>query len=276
MADITTIILTLNEEMNIAGAIESVQPFSKRIIVIDSFSNDNTTVIAKEYGVEVIEHEFINQAQQFNYALGKLDITTKWILRIDADERVPEKAAIEIEDLCKKYADTNINGIVVRFSVTFLGRTLRHGGIYPIRVLRLFKYGIGYIEERSVDEHTRLRYGKCVEMKNDLEHHDNKSLNVWINKHNKYSENEMEEYYRAYIADESHIVQLNARLKRFIKNNVYYRLPIGFRAHLYFWYRYYFLLGFLDGTPGKIFCFLQAYWYRFLVDAKIYERGLKQ
>ena len=53
--------------------------------------------------------------------------------------------------------------------------------------------------------------------------------------------------------------------------NVYYKLPIGMRSYLYYIYRYYFRLGFLDGQEGKIYAFLQAYWYRFLVDAKIYE-----
>ena len=68
--------------------------------------------------------------------------------------------------------------------------------------------------------------------------------------------------------------QLNksAKIKRFVKMNIYYKLPLGTRAHLYFLYRYYFKLGFLDGKEGKIFAFMQAYWYRFLVDAKIYER----
>ena len=62
-----------------------------------------------------------------------------------------------------------------------------------------------------------------------------------------------------------------AKMKRVVKNSGYYRLPKFFRAHLYFIYRYYIKLGFLDGPEGKIFHFLQAYWYRFLVDAKIYE-----
>ena len=69
-----------------------------------------------------------------------------------------------------------------------------------------------------------------------------------------------------------------AKMKRVVKNDGYYRLPKFFRAHLYFFYRYYIKLGFLDGPEGKIFHFLQAYWYRFLVDAKIYmsvrKRGL--
>ena len=69
-----------------------------------------------------------------------------------------------------------------------------------------------------------------------------------------------------------------AKRKRVVKNSGYYKLPKFFRAHLYFVYRYYIRLGFLDGVEGKIFHFLQAYWYRFLVDAKLYEcekKGVK-
>ena len=63
-----------------------------------------------------------------------------------------------------------------------------------------------------------------------------------------------------------------AKFKRFVKFNIYYKLPLGTRAHIYYLYRYYWKKGFLDGKEGKMFAFLQAYWYRFLVDAKIYEK----
>ena len=87
MADLTAIILTLNEEKNIKECIESIKTLAKRIVVVDSFSTDKTVEMAKELGAEVIEHEFINQAQQFIYAIDTLNIDTKWILRLDADER---------------------------------------------------------------------------------------------------------------------------------------------------------------------------------------------
>ena len=114
-------------------------------------------------------------------------------------------------------------------------------------------------------------------MKNDLEHHDFKLLRDWIDKHNLYSEKEMEEFFKNNNTKASHkLINPVAKVKRAMKNNIYYKLPIGIRAHLYYWYRYYLQLGFLDGKEGKIFCFLQAYWYRFLVDAKIYERKLME
>lgn len=276
MADITAIILTLNEEKNIGDCIRSIQPIVKRIVVVDSFSTDKTVEIAKELGAEVLTHEFVNQAQQFIYAQNTLDIQTKWVFRIDADERLTEKSAAELEGLTQKHADDEVNGIVVRFEVSFMGKSLRHGGIYPFKKLLVFKKGTAHMEKRNMDEHIVLDIGESVEMKNDCLHQDFKSLYEWIDKHNKYSNREVLDYFDSEKAQESSTLNKSARFKRRVKFKFYYKLPMGLRARLYYWYRYYFKLGFLDGREGKIFAFLQAYWYRFLVDAKIYEQKIKQ
>lgn len=271
MADLTTIILTYNEEKNIANAINSVKKLAKRIVVVDSFSTDKTIEIAKSLGAEIIEHEFENQAKQFIYAINHLEIDTQWIMRLDADEIISKKASKEIEEICFFNKDTDINGIVVRFEVNFLGKKLRHGGIYPFRKMIIYKKDKGYMEDRAMDEHIVLNEGKSIELKHDSYHRDYKDLNAWIDKHNKYSSREVEDYF---LNNNQESKQLNksAKIKRFIKFKIYYKLPLGTRAHLYYLYRYYFKFGFLDGKEGKIFAFMQAYWYRFLVDAKIYER----
>ena len=128
------------------------------------------------------------------------------------------------------------------------------------------------MENRNMDEHIVLDEGVSVEMKSDCLHYDYKNLTAWIDKHNKYSSREVMDYLSP--KDETEGVKLNrsAKLKRFVKFKIYYKLPMGLRAKLYYWYRYYLKLGFLDGKEGRIFAFLQAYWYRFLVDAKIYEK----
>ncbi len=131
MTDLTAIILTKNEELNIADCIRSIQSLAKRIIVIDSFSTDKTIQIAERLGAEVQQHEFINYSKQFLYGLNETDIQTTWVLRIDADERLTDASRKEIEKLCNENMHTDVNGIVLRFEVTFLGRKLRHGGIYP-------------------------------------------------------------------------------------------------------------------------------------------------
>jgi len=275
MADLTAIILTKNEEKNIAECIASIQGVAKRIVVIDSYSTDETVVIARGLGAEVYQHEFENYAKQFQYGVDIADIRTKWTLRIDADERFTQESAKEIEHLCNENEDTDVNGLVLRFTVTFMGKPLKHGGIYPFRKLLVFKTDKGYIEKRNMDEHIVLTEGRVLFTQNDCEHHDYKDLTYWINKHNSYSSREVMDYYQFREADVSaELLDAKAKLKRFIKFKIYYRLPMGMRAHLYYLYRYYFKLGFLDGKEGKIFAFMQAYWYRFLVDAKIYEQEL--
>lgn len=273
MADLTALILTKNEEKNIEYCIRSIRPVAQRIVVIDSFSTDNTVEIARGLGAEIHQHEFLNYAKQFRYGMEIADIQTTWVLRIDADERLTAESAAEINALCEQHTHTDVNGLVLRFEVTFMGKKLRHGGIYPFRKLLVFKYGKGQIEDRNMDEHIVLSEGRSVEVRNDSEHHDYKDLTYWTSKHNWYSSREVLDYY-AFRDDPREGAALNAkaRMKRFIKFRIYYRLPMGMRAHLYYWYRYYWKLGFLDGKEGKIYAFLQAYWYRFLVDAKIYER----
>ena len=138
--------------------------------------------------------------------------------------------------------------------------------MYPWKKLICYKTGKGDIEDRAMDEHIVVFEGRVTELKNDSLHFDFKSLEVWTAKHNWYSSKEAADYFAIEKrSDEKH------SLKTVIKNKLYYKLPIGTRAHIYFIYRYYLKMGFLDGKEGKIYAFLQAYWYRYLVDAKIYE-----
>ncbi len=275
MSDLTVVILAQNEEKNIVRSVSSVKKIAKRIIVIDSGSTDRTIELAKESGAEVVYHSpFVNYATQFNWGLEHTNIQTKWVLRLDADEQVTPQLADEIEQMLEEHDSDDINGFELRCRIIFMGKWIKHGGTYPLIIPRLFRYGFGKVEMRKMDEHTLIE-GKVLRMQNDLVHYDFKGLHEWIEKHNKYSVRECQDYFER---KESHEEQMQGNLagnqrqrKRFLKNGVYYNLPLFLRAHLYFIYRYYIRLGFLDGKEGKIFCFLQAYWYRFLVDAKIYE-----
>lgn len=273
MVDLTAIILTFNEEKNIIHCIESIRTIAKRIVVIDSFSTDNTVAIAKELGAEVYQHEFVNQAKQYIWGVEVADIRTKWVFRIDADERLTPESSAEIQEICRENENTDLNGIVVRFKVTFMGKDLRYGGYYPFCKLLVYKNGKAYMEDRGMDEHIILTEGRSVELQNDSLHCDYKGLSAWIDKHNKYASREAEAYFHNSLEKKIEKgLNPRAKIKRFMKLRVYYKLPMGLRAHLYYIYRYYFKLGFLDGKEGKIFTFMQAYWYRYLVDAKIYEK----
>lgn len=267
-ADITAIILTKNEEINIADCIESVIETVKRIVVIDSYSTDRTVEIAKGYSAEVYQHPFENYAKQFMYGVEISNIDTMWTLRIDADERLTPDSATELEKLCDDNMDNDVSGIVLRFKKNFLGKDLRHGGVYPWKKMNCYKTKLGTIENRKMDEHIILSSGNVIEMKNDSLHFDFKSLEHFVAKHNWYSSRETVDYFEH---TEQYKQKKQIDFKTWIKMNIYYRLPLGMRAHVYYLYRYYILRGFLDGREGKIYAFLQAYWYRYLVDAKIYE-----
>jgi len=276
MADLTTIILTYNEELNIEECIRSVKNISKRIIVVDSFSSDKTIEIARELGAEIYQNNFVNHSKQFKFGLERANIETNWVFRLDADERLTKESSAELESLCNENEDTDVNGIIIRFEVTFLGKKLNHGGIYPFKKLLVFKYAYGDIEDRNMDEHIILKKGRTVELKNDSLHFDYKNLTFWIDKHNKYSSKEVQDYLDSLSRiDEDAKLDRSAKIKRIIKYKIYYKLPMGMRALLYFIYRYFLKRGFLDGKEGLIFAVLQAFWYRFLVDAKIYEVSRK-
>ena len=164
--------------------------------------------------------------------------------------------------------ETDVAGIVLRFKKNFLGKDLYHGGVYPWKKMNCYKTKQGAIEDRKMDEHIVLSSGSGVEMKTDCLHFDFKTIEYWINKHNWYSSRETVDYFEN-LENKKDMSEID--FKTWLKMNVYYRLPLGMRAHMYYLYRYFIKLGFLDGKEGKIYAFLQAYWYRYLVDIKIYE-----
>ena len=274
-SEITILILTMNEEDNLPNALASVADFADRVVVVDSGSTDRTLEIAREAGADVYENPFVNHAIQVNWGLDNTDIATPWIFRLDADEVVlPELARFLREDLAALAED--VDGIQIRRRIHFLGRWIRHGGCYPNYVLRIFRTGRARCEMAFMDEHMVVE-GRTRELDADIRDENTKPLRWWTAKHNWYSDRELFEL----LEKETAAAQPGAVLprlfgtpverKRWFKTNVYGRVPLAWRSWLYFLYRYYFKLGFLDGPEGRIYHFLQAYWYRFLVDAKLFE-----
>lgn len=261
--DITVIILTKNEEKNIEYSIKSAKQIAKRIIVIDSGSTDRTVKLATECGGEVYFHEWLGHAAQFNWALDNCNIKTTWVFRLDADERISKELAIEINNKITDNLYSQVKGFAMRWRVYFMGKWIKHGGTHKPYFLRLFRYGFGRVEDRLMDEHIIVN-GKVENLKGDLIHYDYKGLDAWLSKHIWYSQLEMQMYDSQKEQSEKSEIQIK-------KRNFYYKLPLFLRARFYYWYRYYIQFGFLDGREGKIYIYLQAYWYRFLVDAKIYE-----
>lgn len=269
MADLTVITLAYNEEKNLPDCLSSVKDIAKRLVVCDSFSTDKTEEIAKSFGADILKHEFYNYASQYIYAEENANIDTKWVLRLDADERLTEEAREEIERICNENSDTDISAVDVYYKVSFLGRELKH---YPFHKVILYKFGKAHLENRNMDEHITVTEGRSIVLKNKLIHNDYKGLTAWVDKHNKYSSREVLDM----LGENEEKVDLKSlsmatRIKRFMKFGIYYKLPTGLRSYLYYLYRLYVKGGILDGKEGRIFAFLQAYWYRYLVDAKMYE-----
>lgn len=269
MQDITVIILTKNEERNIENCIKSAKQIAKRIIVVDSGSSDQTVELARVNDAEVVYHDWIGHAKQYNWALDHCGINTEWVFRLDADEMISKELADEIHEELGIEQCKNIVGYEMRWRIYFMDKWIKHGGTHKPYFLRLFRYGKGRVEEKLMDEHIIVS-GEVKKLKQDLIHHDYKGLDAWLNKHICYSQLELEMYSIQNAEKSYNHIEGNEAQKK--KRSIYYRLPIFFRAKLYYWYRYYLQLGFLDGKEGRIFLFMQAYWYRYLVDAKIYEK----
>lgn len=271
VADLTVIILTMNEGKNIKSCINSVSGIARRIIVVDSGSTDNTIELANGLGAEVFYHEFENYARQFNWALDNINIETKWVLRLDADEVITSELAEEMYIEMDKHSDDEVNGMQLKLKQAFLGRWMKYGGTYPFVKLMLFKYGIGRIEDRKMDEHTILSSGSTIMLNNDALHYDFRDITYYIHKHNWYAIREAQDYIEKNMDNSVKALEEGNMKKHRSQKVMYYKLPKFFRAFAIFIYRYIFQLGFLDGKEGFIFHVLEDFWYRFLVDAKIYE-----
>lgn len=271
MIDATAIIMTKNEEKNIADCLQSMKNFAKRCVVIDCGSTDNTVALAKENGADVYFHEFEYYAKQFNWGIDNCDITTEWIIRLDADERFPEKLCEEIEDIIAKNKDEDMNGITIEADFFFLGRCMKYG-LRNKRKMMLFKKEFGRIEDRRRDAHSVISQGVSVSAKNRFLHYDFKDLDNYIRRYNWYATREMQDYIDFKNGASTEIKTDKAIIKqRKKKFGFYYKMPKYIRAWAWFIYNYIFRFGFLDGKEGLVFYFLECYWYRFLVDSKIYE-----
>lgn len=272
---LVAVILTLNEELHLARCIDSLNGVADEIVVADCFSTDATQEIARSRGARVIQHEWVNYATQFNWALTQLAADTDWVLRIDADEYLTPQL---LDEICTRLPGVGpaIDGVYCSRRMTFQGRLIRHGGVFPVRVLRLFRHGRGQCENRWMDEHIKVA-GPTVDFAGELIDDNLNNLTWWTTKHNHYASREAVDLLNLEYGFMPHdsVAGLRggsqAAVKRWVKEVVYARLPPGFRAFAYFFYRYVIRLGFLDGRAGTAFHFLQGFWYRYLVDAKVAE-----
>jgi len=269
---LSVIILTYNEEKHINRSIKSVLKISNDIIIVDSFSTDKTIKIASKFNVRIFRNKFVNQAKQFNWALNNIKIKNNWILRLDADEYLSKELIIEIK---KKLPEINlnkeINGICLIRKQFFLRKLIRFGGRGKLIMLRLFRKNYGICENRLMDEHIMIKKGKILKFKNFFYDDNFNNLENFKEKHERYAKREAKQYLIDQNNKRKSIFKYNTRtiIKKFLINNIYYKIPYQISSMLYFLIRYIFLLGFLDGINGLKYHYIQGFWYRYLVGKNI-------
>lgn len=273
--DITVIILTKNEQLHIARCLENVNQIAKKVYVVDCFSSDGTQEIARSLGAEVVEHEWPgNQAEQFNWALDNLPIETEWILRLDADEYLTDELITELNSIIPNLP-SSVSAVVFPLGRAFMGRVLKHGIVNGISMIRMFRNGKAKYEHRIMDEHLQVLEGETVTAKNKFIDDNRMPLSYFISKHNAYATREaallVSSEYRLNDSNNKGAKYADEVAAKREQKATYARLPLFWRAFGYFLYRYIIKLGFLDGKEGFLWDFLQGWWYRTLVDAKVYE-----
>ena len=256
---LSVVIITLNEEANIARTLKSVAPLvaegKGEIIVVDSGSTDRTCEIARELGAKVYVEEWKGFPAQKNSAIDKA--SGNWILSLDADEEVSQELAGDVAAVLSlgppaewcltkhnssfpvrrtNWSSLSPTGFYIPRRNFFLGRWIKHGGFYPDHKLRLFQRAAGRFEERVVHENAQVS-GATANLTGDLIHHAYPTLSGYIEHMNRYS-------------------SLGADLA--IKKNQISRSIFAFfwnvllRPRLTFFYNYVLRLGFLDGRQGLL------------------------
>lgn len=271
--DLSIIILTYNEESNIRQCLDSMQGITDNLLVVDSGSTDATLDILAQYRVKVISHPFENYSKQRNWAQANNPFQTEWVFHVDAGEQFSPA----LKDWMQKEFDpkSEFDGYLFCRRMIFLNRWIKHGGQYPIYHMRLFRADKGKCEEKVYDQHFVLNGRKSVLKKGiDLIDQVAPDLRTFTAGHNKWAIMEAAETLMSKEARgdvDAKIAGNPIEKRRWLKNNVFQKMPLFLRSFLYFNYRYFIQLGFLDGKEGLVCHFLQGFWFRFIIDATILE-----
>jgi glycosyltransferase involved in cell wall biosynthesis len=277
-ARVSVIVPVKNEAANLRRCLPALA-WADEVFVVDSRSTDETARVAEEHGATVVQFRFNGTyPKKKNWALENLPFRNEWVLIVDADEVVVPELADEI---ARRTAADEADGFDLNMKYFFLGRRIRHCGYNECWNLRLFKHRLGRYErmpaepgsiagDNEAHEHVELA-GRVARLRHELDHHAYPTIAAWVEKHNRYSSWEAEQYERFLREPVSPGIGRGKRLKRRLKK-VYLRLPL--RPLVRFVYAYFVRLGFLDGFPGLVFCTLLAF-YDFLSWAKVHERRVR-
>jgi glycosyltransferase involved in cell wall biosynthesis len=273
-SNISVLIPTFNEEVNLPHALKSVVGWADKVWVVDSESTDRTREIAKSMGAEVVVQPWLGYARQKNWALDNLPWQSEWLFILDADESITPELRDEMLAISKRDpAQVAEGGFYVNRLPHFMGRPIRHCGFYPSYNLRFFKRGKARYEDREVHEHMVVD-GETTRLNQIMLHEDRRGLEHWIAKHNRYSTLEAREIVKEQLrvsSKRASRLERGIAFRRWLKLHVLPYLPLSglFR----FFYMYIFRLGFLDGATGFRFCLLLAV-YDYFITLKLAELRL--
>ena len=253
MIKISAVIITLNEEKNIRSCLNAVHQVADEIIVLDSFSTDQTVEICKEFDVRLIQHEWEGYSGSKNYANSQA--THDFILSLDADEVLSEKLIQSIKEIKKTASDNE--AYVLKRITNFCGKWIRHGGWYPDPVMRLWNKNKGKWEGEI---HEKVKLDNSVKkqtLKGDLFHYSFHSIDQHLRTIDKFS-----------------TISAETRFKKGKKANSF---TIALKPIVKFIAMYLIKLGFLDGYYGFIVSKNSAY-SAYLKQVKLRElnKGGKQ
>lgn len=273
---ISVLIPTRNEAANLDACLASCA-FADDVVVVDSNSTDETAAIARRHGARIVNFTWDGRLpKKKNWALAHVDWRHDWVFILDADERITPDLAAELNRIVLQ---PECDGYYVNRRFWFLDGWLNHSGYYPSWNLRFFRHRLGRYEQFSavdatnsgdneVHEHVLLK-GGVGRLQHEMEHYAFPTIDVWLEKHNRYSNWEA----RLLLSDEAGVSAVEAPLdaalarKRRLKH-LSRKLP--FRPTLRFLYHYVWRAGFLDGYRGFVFCRLMGF-YEFLGAAKAQE-----
>lgn len=270
--DVTILIMTQNEEENVEFAIKSVINNFEQVIVVDSFSTDRTTEICKKYSkLEIYNNKFISFSEQRNWILNNCKIRNEIVFFLDADEYVNWEFIQELRNIIE--SNIPFDSIYLTPKYIFFETHLKYAYGHP-KIRRIFKNSKLVFTGEGAREYAN-KEGISLIMKTPFIHYDRKPISSWIDKHNKNSDREVASYFRNNPIENS-VIPIALKIKMWIRNSIWNRLPLLLRPSLYFVYRYFIQLGFLDMRPGYIYCYLHAYWYQSIIDIKILEAKSKK
>lgn len=276
---LTVLITTRDEEANLPRTLAAIAGWADQVCVIDSESSDATVEIARRHGAEVTslayEHGRIIP-WIFQWGLDNLPLRHEWVMLLEADQLVTPELHAEIAAVLARGDDVREAGFYLRRRQIFRGQPIRFGGYGGKRMLKLFRRGQGELDPVEQDTRVYVR-GPVGNLRGALEEHNRKEDEIlfYLGKHLRYAEAfAREEHRRRSEGLEFKIAgrPLGTPDERIVwQKRLWQRLPLFARPFLYFFYRYVVLLGFLDGRNGFLFHFLQAFWFRLVVDVRLAE-----